>query len=205
MRLRPLCSATTTLALALLVSTPLPARAAPPDAPPSAPAPTVVSARALEPLHADYPDGAHGDSVVLLEFIINADGTIRTVRVVEGQEPFTSAAMRASSRFRFAPATRDGKPINAKIRAEIRFTAPVPAPAPDPASATATASVPAPVAASGSASASASASAPPPPPPPIEVTVHGDQPVAPGVTTMSRAEVRLLPGAFGDPFRAVEA
>ena len=27
----------------------------------------------------------------------------------------------------------------------------------------------------------------------------------PGATTMSRAEVRLLPGAFGDPFRAVEA
>ncbi len=27
----------------------------------------------------------------------------------------------------------------------------------------------------------------------------------PGATTMSRAEVRLLPGAFGDPFRAIEA
>jgi outer membrane receptor protein involved in Fe transport len=36
------------------------------------------------------------------------------------------------------------------------------------------------------------------------VTVQGEKP-APGVQSISRAEVRLLPGAFGDPFRAIDA
>ena len=38
----------------------------------------------------------------------------------------------------------------------------------------------------------------------IEVTVRGERP-APAVSTFTRQEVRQLPGAFGDPFRAVEA
>ena len=47
---------------------------------------------------------------------------------------------------------------------------------------------------------------PPPPlllPKALEVTVLGELP-APGVQTITRAEVRLLPGAFGDPFRAID-
>jgi hypothetical protein len=39
---------------------------------------------------------------------------------------------------------------------------------------------------------------------PIEVTVQGESRPA-GTTTISRSEARNLPGAFGDPFRAVEA
>jgi hypothetical protein len=39
---------------------------------------------------------------------------------------------------------------------------------------------------------------------PLEVTVAGHK-HAPAVTSLTRAEVRELPGAFGDPFRAVEA
>ncbi len=38
----------------------------------------------------------------------------------------------------------------------------------------------------------------------IEVTVWGERP-APTVRTLSRGEVRELPGAFGDPFRAIES
>lgn len=38
----------------------------------------------------------------------------------------------------------------------------------------------------------------------IEVVVHGEKP-APAVKTFSREEVRQIPGAFGDPFRAIEA
>jgi TonB family protein len=37
----------------------------------------------------------------------------------------------------------------------------------------------------------------------VEVTVRGER-AAPSVTTYSRAEVRQIPGAFGDPFRAIE-
>ena len=42
----------------------------------------------------------------------------------------------------------------------------------------------------------------PAPPRPLEVTVSGEHP--PGALSLSRAEVRQLPGAFGDPFRAIE-
>ncbi|MCB9581348.1 MAG: TonB family protein [Polyangiaceae bacterium] len=38
----------------------------------------------------------------------------------------------------------------------------------------------------------------------LEVTVHGEKP-APAVSSLTRAEVRQLPGAFGDPFRAIES
>jgi TonB family protein len=40
--------------------------------------------------------------------------------------------------------------------------------------------------------------------PPVEVTIRGEK-LAPSVRSFSRAEVRQMPGAFGDPFRAVEA
>jgi hypothetical protein len=38
---------------------------------------------------------------------------------------------------------------------------------------------------------------------PLEVTVLGDR--APGSISVGKGEVRVLPGAFGDPFRAIEA
>ena len=98
----------TALTVALLASFAPPAFAQPPPAE-AAPRSGVVPPRPLEPLRADYPDGAQGDSEVLLEMTINADGAVRSARVVEGQEPFTTAALRASSTFHFAPATRDGK------------------------------------------------------------------------------------------------
>jgi hypothetical protein len=41
-------------------------------------------------------------------------------------------------------------------------------------------------------------------PAPVEVTVHGTKPSRPASTSMTDAEVRQVPGAFGDPFRAVE-
>jgi TonB family protein len=40
--------------------------------------------------------------------------------------------------------------------------------------------------------------------PKIEVVVRGEK-LAPAVSSFSRSEVRQLPGAFGDPFRAIEA
>jgi len=40
-------------------------------------------------------------------------------------------------------------------------------------------------------------------PAPVDVTIRGKRPDR--VVTLSRAEVRQLPGAFGDPFRAIEA
>jgi len=39
---------------------------------------------------------------------------------------------------------------------------------------------------------------------PVEVVVQGEK-LAPAVSSFSRAEVRQIPGTFGDPFRAIEA
>ena len=165
------------------------ARALAEPAPP-APAPEiVVPPRPVTALDAGYPEGASGDATVLLIITVHADGSVRSAKPADGApEPFASAAVAASSGWRFDPATRGGKPIAAKIRAVISFTAPKVEPAP---------STPTIGASPGPRDK------PAPPPAALEVTVHGEVP-APGVTTISRAEVRLLPGAFGDPFRAVE-
>ncbi len=49
---------------------------------------------------------------------------------------------------------------------------------------------------------------PPPPPPapeePVEVVVEGERPEPSRAATLTRAEVREIPGTFGDPFRALE-
>ncbi|WP_434041656.1 MULTISPECIES: TonB-dependent receptor domain-containing protein [Sorangium] len=177
-----------------------PSRDAPSAAPPrDAPsAGMLVPPTPLTPLAAGYPDGAHGDATVRLVLTVNADGTVRSAVPEAGPEPFASAAVAAATSFRFAPATRDGAPVAARIRVEVRFTeAPPPAP-PAPPGAT----PPAP-AAPGPGPAPPASGPPPAPPQPLEVTVRGELP-APGVSTLSRGEVRLVPGAFGDPYRAIE-
>jgi TonB family protein len=180
------CVLTPLVAPRLASAQPAPAHAAAPSGPGAR---ILVSPRPITPLHADYPAGARGDAQVLLIVTVNADGSVRSAAIAEGAEPFAAAAIAASKGWRFDPATRDGAPIAATIRAAIAFTAPAPIVAPE-------AALPAQI-------APGVAKPPPPPPAPIEVTVLGEQ-TPPGATTMSRAEVRLLPGAFGDPFRAVE-
>ena len=51
---------------------------------------------------------------------------------------------------------------------------------------------------------SATEAAPPSEPAAIDVSVHEDKP-EPEAVGLTKAETRLLPGAFGDPFRAIEA
>jgi len=187
------CVFTPLLTTSLVAAQPSPPGAAVPSGPGAR---IIVPPRPITPLHADYPEGALGDAAVLLVITVNADGSVRSAAIAEGAEPFAAAAIAASKGWRFDPATRDGAPIAATIRAAIAFSAPAPLVAPE-------AAPPAEAAPSAAVGAIAKPPPPPPPPPPIEITVLGEQ-TPPGATTMSRAEVRLLPGAFGDPFRAVE-
>ena len=155
--------------VAACLSASTPARA---DAPITPPEP-------ISRLIAVYPERASGEHDVLLELLVAADGSVEEARVIEGQTPFTDAALAAARGFRFTPARRGDRPVRARIRASIHFAPPSPEPPP----------------------------APTPEPPrarPLEVTVLGD-PRPPGAITLGRAEVRVLPGAFGDPFRAIEA
>lgn len=196
-RATPLAS----LALALVAGeaeaqTPLRDRPEPPppaSSPAPAPAPPVLVPPQVE-LAPDppYPEGAVGDASVVLRLDVEADGSVSAASVESGEPPFAAAAQAAALSWRFTPATRDGVPMPARIRFEVRFTEEVKEVPAEPEV------VDAPVAATPGA-----APAPPPVPSVIEVDVEGVK-LPPSTTSLRRAEVRQLPGAFGDPFRAVE-
>lgn len=187
--------------LPALASRPAQSQPAPGPTPPagsaSAPRPVLVPPKLLSDASIPYPQGASGDATVDLTLLINADGSVREAVAFETNEPFTSLAISAARGWRFTPATRDGAPIVAKIRFRVDFRAPVvEEPPPE-------------VAPAGSASAAASGSAssappPPAPPPPGEIVIIGDRPEPSRSVSLSRAEVREIPGTFGDPFRAIE-
>jgi TonB family protein len=159
---------------------------------PSTSPPAVVPPR-IDPVPAvSYPEGARGDAEVILVLTVDKEGLVRAAEVERGDPPFSEAAASAARAFRFEPATRDGLPIAAKIRVAVTFRGPrEPAPGAPPAPSSAPPALP-----------------PRPPssergPSPIDVTVRAEK-AAPTVSSLTRAEVRALPGAFGDPFRAIE-
>jgi len=142
-----------------------------------------------------YPEGAHGDAVVVLEVVVGADGRVAQSRVLAGGEPFLAATKNALPSFTFDPATRDGVAIAARIRIEIPFTDRS-AHAPSAPSAS-NASVDHPktrVAPAAPASKKDSVE---------DVRVRGKRKEI-GGTTISKEEIRDLPGAFGDAFRAID-
>jgi TonB family protein len=147
----------------------------------------VTSPRPAQPTQVEYPALAHGDAEVVLELTVTKNGAVRELSVVSGLEPFASASLGAAAGWRFEPATRDGRPVAARVRMAIRFHQP------EPAQSVAQAAPVAPP-----------AEAPSSPTPPVEVLVFGERPDR-APTSLSQAEIRELPGAFGDPFRAVEA
>ncbi|WP_231511681.1 TonB-dependent receptor plug domain-containing protein [Chondromyces apiculatus] len=223
-----------TAALAALAATciappPVLAQPAQPARPPAGAAEPVTPPK-LDPMpEVAYPEGAQGDAEVFLVLVVDRDGSVRSVDVERGEEPFASTAKRAASAFKFIPGTRKGEPVLARIRFSIGFKAPVPVEEPppdDPAAATPPAGTPSagapgagtapgaagkpaastrpttgaagqkPGASGGSISAVEDAA--------LEVMVRAEKP-PPSARSLSRAEVRQLPGAFGDPFRAIEA
>jgi len=146
----------------------------------------LVAPRQIDAPTVPYPAGAKGDADVIVQITVARDGTVEGVKVLEGDEPFAASAVTAAWSFRFEPATSDGKPVRATIRAKISFHAPVTTAVPSPTPTV----VPQPTA--------------PKPPPPTDLIVEGERKEL-ATTTIGGAEVKILPGAFGDPFRAIEA
>ena len=137
-----------------------------------------------------YPQGAHGEALVVLMLTVGREGTVEAARAIEGEEPFASAATAAALTWTFEPARRQGQAVAARIRFEVRFREPIAEEADR-----AAAMPPTPEAHAPQKTPAAQG--------PTEITVYGER-KAPGVSTLTRAEVRQLPGAFGDPFRAIE-
>ena len=180
-------------ALALLGSSSLTGSAA---AAPPATVSAVIAPRIDPPPQVAYPARASGDAEVTLILTIEKDGKVRLAESEAGAEPFASAAKQAAAAWRFQPATRDGIPVAAKIRFVVTFhgekTAPEPA-EPEP-------PLPASVPSSRGKPAAPKAS---PSKAPVEIVIRADK-LPPSATSLSRAEVRQIPGTFGDPFRAIE-
>ncbi|MEP7120862.1 MAG: TonB family protein [Byssovorax sp.] len=182
-------------ALALLGSASLTGRAA--AAPPAAVS-AVIAPRLDPPPQVAYPARASGDAEVTLILTIEKDGRVRLaeIEIESGAEPFASAAKQAAAAWRFEPATRDGIAVPAKIRFVATFHGEKAGAG--PAEAEQRLPVEGPLHRGEPAAAKAS-----PPSAPIEILIRADK-LPPSVTSLSRAEVRQIPGTFGDPFRAVE-
>jgi len=160
----------------------------------------VVAPLLLEQTPVPYPKGAEGDAIVIVTVTVNTDGTVRTVSAQHGEAPFSDVAVESVKQWRFEPATRNGVAIAATIRMEVAFHAPVfreaePEPPPE--------IVPTTTPALGSQTTANKPARRPKPQQPIEVRVLGEK-RAPMVVSLSRTEVRQIPGTFGDPFRALE-
>jgi TonB family protein len=144
-----------------------------------------------------YPAGAQGDGTVVLTVDIDKDGHVSNAVVTEGTEPFAEQARRAVLTWRFAPARRGATAVASRVRAQVKFheeQAPSTSrPTGSPAAAQGT-SPPSPSLAPTSSVVLEV---------PEEVMVHGERHEI-GETTLSAADVREMPGAFGDPFRAIE-
>lgn len=119
------------------------------------------------------------------------------MRVLEGKAPFAGAAEEAALLWQFEPATRAGAPVAVRVRFEAVFTES--ADESETSGAVEEGDTP-----SREPTASSAATAEPRrAEPELEVLVGGER--RESAHRMTRAEVRQLPGAFGDPFRAIEA
>lgn len=71
-----------------------------------------------------YPREARNERVegaVEMDILIDSQGAVRQVVVVEGPEVFRSVAIEAMKKFKFRPARVDGNPVAVKIRYTLRF------------------------------------------------------------------------------------
>jgi TonB family protein len=168
----------------------------------------VVPPRVDRVTQVPYPPGGEGNASVVLVLTIDKDGSVRAAEVERGDEPFATVAREAASSWRFTPATRDGAPVAARIRYQVEFVEekvttpqePVPS---GPTAPGGTPTSPGGAARPGAGGTPTEAPVVTPTQQAIEVEVQGVK-SPPSVSSLRRAEVRELPGAFGDPFRAIE-
>lgn len=141
---------------------------------------------------APVPACVHADAegVVRVDAVVGVSGEVGDVDVVSGEPPFVEPALEAARHHHFGPAMRGDVAVASKIRlelhvpvcAEVKPTPPSATPAPEP-----------------------KPSAPPKPNEPDNALVHGRRETyTPTERTISRADIRSVPGAFGDPFRAID-
>ena len=140
----------------------------------------VVPPKLLGSPSVDYPPGLQGRSSVVLVLTVDQQGRVAEASTPD-ESPFGALAVAATRTWRFAPAVRGDRAVASKIRVTVDFVPPSRE--------------------AGVSQLKRQGSAPPPSA--VEVRVEGIRPHHPH--QLSRDDVNFLPGAFGDPFRAVEA
>jgi TonB family protein len=85
------------------------------------PAPKLTAPVAESSTEVPYPEGTAGDASVLLELVVEADGSVSRATVIDGAPPFAEQARTAALTWRFLPAQRDGMAVAARIRARVDF------------------------------------------------------------------------------------
>ncbi len=170
-----------------------------PEAPSSAPTPEPVLAP--RPVHVtlpvalstplQYPDGESGEHEVILALTVAKDGTVSEAMAVKGAPPFSTLAAEAAKAWLFRPAVRGDQPIASKIQFLVKFVPPAEEPSTEEA------------AESREPKPAQPKSTNPKAPETYEVIVRGER--EPIRHELGRTEIHDLPGAFGDPYRAIEA
>jgi hypothetical protein len=150
---------------------------------PLAPPPSVSPPIPRSDMAVPCPAGAEGDARVLLDLVVETDGSVSSAVVFEGSAPCAEAATIAALTWRFFPARRGDTAVAARIRVRVDFhpSSPVARRPPSTAAPAATISStttppPAPSASTptpaGVASPSSAATAPEAP---LDVTVRGSR------------------------------
>jgi TonB family protein len=145
----------------------------------------LVAPRAIDAGVVPYPAGATGDAAVVIEILVDTAGRAADAKILEGDDPFATATLAAAGSWRFAPARRGDNDVAARIRMRVEFHQAV-------------------VATPGAAPPGVNRLTAPPAEATEEVRVRGARHEA-GQLTMAGGEVRQMPGAFGDAFRAMES
>jgi TonB family protein len=65
-----------------------------------------------------FPEGERGSAEVAAEITIDGDGMVTEIRMIQGEAPWTDAALRALRTWRFS-APSDGSPISFRVQAEF--------------------------------------------------------------------------------------
>jgi TonB family protein len=167
------------------------------------PAPKLTAPAAESSTEVPYPEGAAGDASVLLELLVEADGSVSRATVIDGAPPFAEQARTAALTWRFVPAQRDGTSVAARIRARVEFQqerADLSARAEPPVGAAGASEPVTPAKKAEPAERAREAESESA----VEVTVLGARREI-GQTTLDKSDVRAVPGGFGDAFRVIEA
>ena len=68
-----------------------------------------------------YPRRATEPGAVILHFVVDDRGVVRDPQVLEGEEPFATAALNAVKRWRYEPARDSGRPVAVPWQIRLRF------------------------------------------------------------------------------------